>query len=190
MCNFPMLICSRHWQCVPFVHAPSPLQKHAELLETYEQREAAARGYVQRVRPGVRVRTAKLHDAKVTLTIRLLARSLAQVGQWPPLCSRQRWTSCNLFKTHRRNAVQVVEPPVPSRECSPVWGFCPNAVATAGLLKCSCTSFCARALYKSECHVLPDCVKFEPAWRASSAPSDLRLHSTSGLTFPVQGLVV
>jgi hypothetical protein len=41
------------------------LQKHAELLESYSTREAAAADYVRAVRPGLEVHTGELHDAKV-----------------------------------------------------------------------------------------------------------------------------
>lgn len=41
------------------------LQKHAELLEPYSRREAAAAEYVRAVRPGLEVHTGELHDAKV-----------------------------------------------------------------------------------------------------------------------------
>lgn len=55
------------------VNATSPfcsLQKHAELLESYAKREAAAADYVREVRPGLEVHTGELHDAKVGALMR------------------------------------------------------------------------------------------------------------------------
>jgi hypothetical protein len=43
------------------------MQKHAELLESYSTREAAAADYVRAVRPGLEVHTGELRDAKVRL---------------------------------------------------------------------------------------------------------------------------
>lgn len=45
--------------------ATSHLQKHGELLETYEVRAAAAADYLRLVRPRLAVHTGMLHDAKV-----------------------------------------------------------------------------------------------------------------------------
>jgi hypothetical protein len=44
------------------------LQTHAELLEPYSTRQAAAADYVRSVRPGLEVHTGELHDAKVRLS--------------------------------------------------------------------------------------------------------------------------
>lgn len=49
------------------MHIVAGLQKHAELLESYGRREAAAADYVRAVRPGLEVHTGELHDAKVRL---------------------------------------------------------------------------------------------------------------------------
>lgn len=47
------------------MHIVAGPQKHAELLESYGTREAAAGDYVRAVRPGLEVHSGELHDAKV-----------------------------------------------------------------------------------------------------------------------------
>lgn len=43
------------------------LQEHAELLESYAMREAAAANYMKAVRPGVAVHTGELRDPKARI---------------------------------------------------------------------------------------------------------------------------
>ena len=49
---------------------PCGLQKHAELVEAYGVRAAAATDYLRLVRPALDVHTAQLHDAKVRRPVR------------------------------------------------------------------------------------------------------------------------